>query len=91
MLFMGKVNSSLTRNDSMMHLATEPGTVRTFSDDTHTNVQHAGKWPVWVRLLIRNRVCYIDNVILVNKYFTGSTKLVPLIKELSILVKDLDT
>lgn len=52
MLFMGKVNFSLTRNDSMMHLATEPGTVRTFSDDTHTNVQHAGKWPVWVRLLI---------------------------------------
>ncbi|RAN32213.1 hypothetical protein HY3_15245 [Hyphomonas pacifica] len=52
MLLMGKVNSSLTRNDSMMHLATEPGTVRTFSDDAHANAQHAGKWPVWVRLLI---------------------------------------
>ena len=52
MLLMGKVNSSLARNDSMMHLATAPGTVRSYSDEAQADVQHASKWPVWVRLLI---------------------------------------
>ena len=49
---MNKSNSSLARNQSMMHLAADPGSVRAYNNDVSTDIQRFEKWPVWLRLII---------------------------------------
>tara|TARA_R100000365_G_C2721478_1_gene53887 strand:+ start:709 stop:918 length:210 start_codon:yes stop_codon:yes gene_type:complete len=49
---MREANLSLARNPSMMHLAAEPTTVRTYESDVNADIENFGKWPVWLRIVL---------------------------------------
>jgi hypothetical protein len=49
---MREANTSLARNTPMMHLATEPTSIRAYRSDVSADIENFGKWPVWLRIVL---------------------------------------